>query len=58
MGVPAKTAAYFLEMFQGLNNGLVAGLEPRSEASTTSTSMETFVKEVFAPAYQGIAVGA
>jgi uncharacterized protein YbjT (DUF2867 family) len=58
MGVPAKTAAYFMEMFQGLNQGIVAGLEPRSEANTTPTSIETFVKEVFAPAYQGIAVGA
>jgi uncharacterized protein YbjT (DUF2867 family) len=58
MGIPAKTAAYFMEMFQGLNNGIVAGLEPRSEANTTPTSIETFVKEVFAPAYQGIGVGA
>lgn len=58
VGVPAKTAAYFIEMFQGMNNGIVAGLEPRSAANTTATSIETFVKEVFAPAYQGIAVGA
>jgi uncharacterized protein YbjT (DUF2867 family) len=58
MGVPAKTAAYLLEMFQGMNDGIVAGLEPRSAANTTPTSIETFVKEVFAPAYQGIAVGA
>jgi len=58
MGVPAKTAAYFMEMFQGLNTGIVAGLEPRSEANTTPTSIETFVKEMFAPAYQGMAVGA
>jgi hypothetical protein len=58
MGVSAKTAASFIEMFQGMNNGIVAGLEPRSAANTTPTSMETFVKEVFAPAYQGIAVGA
>ena len=58
MGVPAKTAAYFVEMFQGMNSGIVAGLEPRGEANTTPTSIETFVKEVFAPAYQGIAVGA
>ncbi len=57
MGVSAKTAASFIEMFQGMNNGIVAGLEPRSAANTTPTSMETFVKEVFAPAYQGIAVG-
>jgi uncharacterized protein YbjT (DUF2867 family) len=58
MGLSAKTAAYLIEMFQGLNNGIVAGLEPRSAANITPTSIETFVKEVFAPAYQGIAVGA
>jgi uncharacterized protein YbjT (DUF2867 family) len=58
MGVPAKTAAYFMEMFQGLNNGIVAGLEARSATNTTPTSIETFVKELFVPAYQGIAVGA
>jgi uncharacterized protein YbjT (DUF2867 family) len=58
MGLAAKTAAYIIEMFQGLNNGIVAGLEPRNGANTTATTMETFVKEVFAPAYQGIAVGA
>jgi uncharacterized protein YbjT (DUF2867 family) len=58
MGLSAKTAAYLIEMFQGLNNGIVAGLEPRSAANTTQTSIETFVKEVLAPAYQGIAVGA
>ena len=58
MGISAKTAASFIEMFQGMNDGIVAGLEPRSAANTTPTSIEAFVKEVFAPAYQGIAVGA
>ena len=58
MGVSAKTAAAFIEMFQGMNDGIVTGLEPRSEGNTTATSIETFVKEVLAPAYQGIAVGA
>jgi len=57
MKVPAKTAASVIEMFEGMNNGIVAGMEPRSVANTTATSLETFVKEVFAPAYQGIAVG-
>jgi len=57
MGLSAKTAAYFIEMFHGMNNGIVAGMEPRSAANTTATTMETFVREVFAPAYQGIAVG-
>jgi uncharacterized protein YbjT (DUF2867 family) len=58
MGLSAKTAAYLIEMFQGFNNGIVTGLEPRSAANTTPTSIETFVREVFVPAYQGIAVGA
>jgi len=58
MGLSPKTAAYLIEMFQGMNNGIVAGLEPQSAANTTASSMETFVKEVFAPAYSGIAVGA
>jgi uncharacterized protein YbjT (DUF2867 family) len=58
MGTPAKTAAYFIEMFQGFNDGLVVATEPRSAENTTPTSIETFVKEVFVPAYQGVAVGA
>ena len=58
MGLSTKTAAYLIEMFQGFNNGTVTGLEPRSAANTTPTSIETFVKEMFAPAYQGMAVGA
>lgn len=58
MGVPTKTAACFIEMFQGINGGIVAALEPRSAANTTPTSIETFSKEVFAPAYMGKAVSA
>jgi hypothetical protein len=58
MGVSAKTASSFIEMFQGMNNGIVAGLESRNAANTTPTSIETFVKDVLVPAYQGIAVGA
>lgn len=58
MGTPVKTAAMFIEMFEGINNGIVAGTEVRSEGNTTPTSIEAFAKEVFAPAYQGMAVGA
>jgi uncharacterized protein YbjT (DUF2867 family) len=58
MGTPAKTAATFIEMFHGINDGIVVGTEPRSAANTTSTAIETFVKEVFVPAYQGRGVGA
>jgi uncharacterized protein YbjT (DUF2867 family) len=58
MGTPAKTAAYLIEMFEGINNGIVVATEPRSPENTTPTSMETFVKDVFVPAYQGVGVGA
>lgn len=58
MGVGQKTAPLFTEMYRGFNEGIVVNLEPRSEVNTTPTSIEAFVKEVFAPAYQGKAVGA
>jgi uncharacterized protein YbjT (DUF2867 family) len=58
MGTPAKSASYFTEMFQGFNEGIVVATEPRSAENTTPTSIESFVKDVFVPAYQGIAVSA
>ena len=58
MGTPAKTAALFIEMFDGFNTGICAGLEPRSAANTTPTTIESFIKDVFAPAYQGKAATA
>jgi len=48
----------FLEMCDAINDGRVVGLEPRSAKNTTPTSFETFVKEVFVPAYRGQAVAA
>jgi uncharacterized protein YbjT (DUF2867 family) len=58
MGTPSKTSMYLIEMFQGINNGIVVATEPRSAETTTPTSIETFLKDVFVPAYQGVAVGA
>ncbi len=58
MGTPIKTAEYFIEMFRGFNGGIVVAREPRTAENSTPTSIETFVKEVFVPAYQGIAVSA
>jgi uncharacterized protein YbjT (DUF2867 family) len=58
MGAPAKTVASFIELFQGTNNGIVTTTETRSPANTTPTSIETFVKEVFAPVYRGKAASA
>jgi hypothetical protein len=45
-------------MFGAMNDGAVAATEPRSEQNTTPTSIETFMRDVFVPLYQGMAVGA
>jgi uncharacterized protein YbjT (DUF2867 family) len=50
MGMPAKTASLILEMWDGANAGLIRPEEERSVRNTTPTSLEAFVKEVFAPA--------
>ncbi|MGB0035431.1 MAG: NmrA family NAD(P)-binding protein [Candidatus Acidiferrales bacterium] len=53
MGLPKNTAALLIEMWKGANAGLVAPLETRSAKNTTPTTLESFVAEVFAPAYLG-----
>ena len=58
MGVAAKTAGQFIEMYKGVNEGVVAARERRSAENTTTTSFEKFVQDVFAPAYQGKAATA
>jgi uncharacterized protein YbjT (DUF2867 family) len=58
MGMPVKTAASFIEMFSALNDGIVNAMELRSDQNTTPTSIEMFMKDVFVPVYQGMAVGA
>ncbi len=57
-GVQPKTAALLIEMFQGLNDGVVVPLEPRSAENSTPTPIESFIRDVFAPAYHGKAVSA
>lgn len=51
MGLPQKTAELLMEMWDGANAGLIAPQEVRSARNTTPTSLESFVNEVFAPAY-------
>ncbi len=58
MGIPPKTAGQFIEMYKAVNEGVVAGQEPRAPENTTRTSFETFVQDVFVPAYQGKAATA
>ena len=52
MGMSEPMANLLLEMTQALNAGKMHALEPRKQQNTTPTSYETFVKEIFAPAYQ------
>ncbi|HXO00031.1 MAG TPA: NmrA family NAD(P)-binding protein [Candidatus Acidoferrales bacterium] len=58
MGLPKKTAALLIEMWKGANAGLIVPQEQRSAKNTTPTAIESFVTEVFAPAYLGKGTGA
>ncbi len=58
MGLSASMVDLILEMSEALNTGHMKSQEPRSPRNTTATTLETFVAEVFAPAYRGRAAGA
>ncbi len=53
MGMSASMANLLLEMAEALNSGYMKPLEPRSAENTTSTSIETFAAEKFAPLFTG-----
>ncbi|HUE44540.1 MAG TPA: NmrA family NAD(P)-binding protein [Candidatus Sulfotelmatobacter sp.] len=50
-GFSSKKAAVYIEMFEAINAGLLAAQEQRSTQNSTQTSFETFVRDVFVPAY-------
>ena len=58
MGMSANMAEVLLEMSDALNSGHMKPLEARSAANTTPTTIDTFVAEVFVPAYRGKAARA
>jgi uncharacterized protein YbjT (DUF2867 family) len=58
MGMSANMVDLLLEMAEALNSGYMKMLEPRSPANSTPTTLETFVADVFVPAYRGKAAGA
>jgi uncharacterized protein YbjT (DUF2867 family) len=58
MGMSSNMADLLLEMADALNSGHMKMLEPRSPANTTPTTLETFVSEIFLPAYRGKASSA
>jgi uncharacterized protein YbjT (DUF2867 family) len=58
MGMSPNMADLLLEMADALNSGHMKALEPRSQKNTTPTTFESFVAEVFVPAYRGQAARA
>jgi uncharacterized protein YbjT (DUF2867 family) len=58
LGVPPKGAALYVEMYKAINEQVLVALEPRSTENTTPTSFETFVQDVFLPAYRAKAASA
>jgi uncharacterized protein YbjT (DUF2867 family) len=52
MGLSEQMAGLILEMAAALNSGHMRALESRTSRNTTPTTYETFVAEVFVPAYQ------
>jgi uncharacterized protein YbjT (DUF2867 family) len=52
MGLPQEMAELYVDMSKGFNEGIAKPTQPRSAATTTPTSFETFVAEVFAPAFK------
>jgi len=58
MGMSANMVDLLLEMTDALNSGYMRALEPRSAQNTTPTTIETFVTEVFVPAFRAQAARA
>ena len=58
MGISKNMAELLCEMSAAINSGYMKALEPRSAKNTTPTTFETFVEEVFLPAFMGQAASA
>lgn len=58
MGFSRSFAGLMVEMTDALNDGHMRALEPRTAETTTPTSFETFVQDVFVPAFRGKAATA
>jgi hypothetical protein len=57
-GMPKQTAKLLIEMWKAGNAGLLAPQEKRSAENSMPTTIESFVTEVFAPAYLAQAASA
>jgi uncharacterized protein YbjT (DUF2867 family) len=58
LGMSENMVDLLLEMIEALNSGQMRPLESRSAQNTTPTTIETFVTDVFVPAYRGRAARA
>jgi len=58
MGISRNMAQLVCDMSAAINSGYMKPLEPRSEKNTTPTTFETFMRELFLPAYRGQATSA
>lgn len=54
IGISPNVADLIVEMSAALNSGLVAAREVRSASNTTATSLETFARDQFVPAFRGM----
>jgi len=52
MGMSEQMASLLMEMTNAMNTGKMRALESRTAQNTTPTNYETFVAEVFVPAYK------
>jgi uncharacterized protein YbjT (DUF2867 family) len=50
-GMSANVVDEMIELYRGVNEGIVRGLEERSAENTTTTSIDEFARTVFVPAY-------
>jgi len=53
MGLSRNFGELIVEMCDAMNDGRMKALEPRTGENTTPTAIETFVKDVFVPAFKG-----
>jgi uncharacterized protein YbjT (DUF2867 family) len=53
MGMSPNMVDLLFEMTEALDAGYMKMLEPRSPANSTPTTIETFISEVFVPAFKG-----
>jgi len=53
MGLSRNFGESIVEMCDAMNDGRMKALEPRTASNTTPTTIETFVADVFVPAFKG-----